>query len=33
MNYIVTVGLVLVCFSLFRIERKLDKIIGKDKEE
>lgn len=26
MNYIITCGLVMICFSLFRIEEKLDKL-------
>ncbi len=30
MIYIVSVGIVCICFSLWRIEQKLDKIIGKE---
>ena len=33
MKYIITVGLVLICCSLFRIERKLDKILEKEDED
>lgn len=29
MKYIIICGLVMICFSLFRIEKKLDKLIKK----
>ena len=31
MVYLVSVGIVCICFSLWRIERKLDKLINNDK--